>query len=68
MKFVFSIYPDEDGICIAERSSILGCVSQGQTEAEAESNIADAIRECLAVQAEQGMPLTAPTREVEVPV
>jgi predicted RNase H-like HicB family nuclease len=68
MKFVVSIYPDEDGIYIAECSSIPGCVSQGQTEAEAESNIANAIRECLAVRAELGMPLTVTTREVEVPV
>jgi predicted RNase H-like HicB family nuclease len=68
MKFVVSIYPDEDGIYIAVCSSIPGCVSQGQTEAEAESNIADAIRECLAVRAELGMPLTVTTREVEVPV
>ncbi len=36
---------------IAECSSIPGCVSQGETEAEAEDNIADAIRECLAVHA-----------------
>ena len=33
---------------------------------EAESNVADAIRECLAVRAELGMPPTVTTREVEV--
>jgi len=53
---------------IAECASIPGCVSQGQTEAEAETNICDAIRECLAVRAELGMPLTVTTREVEVAV
>jgi predicted RNase H-like HicB family nuclease len=68
MKFVVSIYQDEDGVYIAECPSIPGCVSQGQTEAEAASNIADAIHECLAVRAELGMPLTVTTREVEVPV
>jgi predicted RNase H-like HicB family nuclease len=68
MKFVISIYRDEDGIFIAECPSIPGCVSQGQTEAEAESNIADAIRECLAVRAELGMPLTVATRELEIAV
>ncbi len=68
MKFVVSIYQDEDGVYIAECPSIPGCVSQGQTEAEAESNIVDAIRECLAVRAELHMPLTGNTREVEVPV
>jgi predicted RNase H-like HicB family nuclease len=68
MKFVVSIYRDEDGVYISECPSIPGCVSQGRTEAEAESNIVDAIRECLAVRAELGMPLTVTTREVEVMV
>jgi len=43
---------------IAECPSIPGCVSQGVSEAEAKSNIADAIRDCLAVRAEMGLPLT----------
>ena len=68
MKFVVSIYRDEDGVYISECPSIPGCVSQGRTEDEAETNIADAIRECLAVRAELGMPLTVTTREVEVMV
>jgi predicted RNase H-like HicB family nuclease len=55
MKFHVSIYQDEDGVHIAECPSIPGCVSQGRTEAEAELNIADAIRECLAVRLEHGM-------------
>ena len=62
MKFVVTIYQDEDGVYISECPSIPGCVSQGQTEAEVQSNIADAIRECLAVRAERGMPLTVTTR------
>ena len=66
MKFLVSIYQDEDGVYIAECPSIPGCVSQGQTEAEAESNVADAIRECLAVRADLGMPPAVTTREVEV--
>lgn len=68
MKFTVSIYQDEDGMYIAECPSIPGCVSQGRTESEAESNIAKAIRECLAVRAERGMPPTVATREVEVTV
>ena len=68
MKLLVSIYQDEDGTFIAECPSIPGCVSQGSTEAEAEANVADAIRECLAVRAERGMPLTVTTREVEVVV
>lgn len=58
MKFLVSIYRDEDGIYIAECPAVPGCVSQGRTEAGVEANISDAIRACLAVRAESGMPLT----------
>ena len=68
MKFIVTIYQDEDGVYIAECPSIPGCVSQGKTEAEAEANVADAIPECLAVRAERGMPPTVTTREVEIMV
>ena len=68
MKFQISLYRDEDGMYIAECLSIPGCISQGSSEAEAEANLAEAIRECLAVRAENGMPLTVTTREIEVPV
>ncbi len=43
-----------------------GCVSQGKTEQEAMKNIQQAIKECLEVRAEKGMPLTVATRQVEV--
>lgn len=68
MKFVITIVRDEDGMYVAECPSIPGCVSQGRTEQEAEQNVRDAIRECLAVRAERGMPLTVATREVDVAV
>jgi predicted RNase H-like HicB family nuclease len=68
MKFFITIFQDEDGMFIAECPSIPGCVSQGATEEEAEKNIKEAIKECLAVRAEKGMPLTVTTREVEVQV
>ncbi|HHT9120760.1 MAG TPA: type II toxin-antitoxin system HicB family antitoxin [Candidatus Hypogeohydataceae bacterium YC41] len=68
MKFLVTIYQDEDGMYIAECPSIPGCVSQGKTEAEAERNIQEAIKECLNVRAEKGMPLTVTTRQVEVQV
>ena len=68
MKFVITIHQDEDGIFVAECPSIPGCVSQGKTEQDAECNIREAIRECLAVRAEKNMPLTVSTREVEVKV
>jgi len=68
MKFFIIIFRDEDGVFIAECPSIPGCVSQGKTEQEAESNIREAIKECLEVRAEKGMPLTVSTRQVEVHV
>lgn len=68
MKFLVSIHKDEDGVYVVECPSLPGCVSQGRSEAEAEVNIADAIRECLAVRAELGMAVEASTREIEVNV
>ena len=52
---------DEDGIFVAECPSIPGCVSQGETRDEAIANVQDAIRGCLEVRAERGMPLTVAT-------
>ena len=68
MKFVITIFQDEDGMYIAECPSIPGCVSQGKSEQEAEKNIREAIKECLEVRAEKGMPLTVTTRQVDVQV
>jgi predicted RNase H-like HicB family nuclease len=59
MKLLITIFQDEDGIFIAECPSIPGCVSQEQTEAEAERNIHEAIKECLEARAEKGMPILA---------
>jgi predicted RNase H-like HicB family nuclease len=68
MKFIVTVDRDEDGVFIIECPSIPGCVSQGKTEQEAIENIKDAIKECLVVRAERGMPLTVSMREVEVSV
>jgi predicted RNase H-like HicB family nuclease len=68
MKFIVTIDRDEDGSFIIECPSIPGCVSQGKTEVEALQNIEDAIKQCLEVRAERGMPLTIPTREVNIAV
>jgi predicted RNase H-like HicB family nuclease len=67
VKLLVTIFQDEDGIFVAECPAVPGCVSQGNTEAEAVENVRQAIRECLEVRAERGMPLTVQTREVEVP-
>ncbi len=37
-----------------------------QDEAEAQANVQDAIKKCLEVRTEMGMPLTVLTRQVEV--
>lgn len=66
MKFIVTIEQDEDGVFVVECPAIPGCVSQGDTEADALENIRDAINECLAVRSERGMPLTVETREVEI--
>ncbi len=66
MTFNITIERDEDGIYIVECPSIPGCVSQGETKDEALENIKDAIKLCLEVRAEKGLPLTIETRQVEV--
>ncbi|MFA6107825.1 MAG: type II toxin-antitoxin system HicB family antitoxin [Candidatus Latescibacterota bacterium] len=66
MNFQVTLDRDEDGIWVVECPSIPGCVSQGRTREEALSNIREAVRLCLEVRAEQGLPLTVETRAVEV--
>jgi predicted RNase H-like HicB family nuclease len=68
MKFSVTIERDEDGAWVVECPAIPGCVSQGRTRDEAVENIREAIKLCLEVRAEQGMPLTVETRQVEVSV
>lgn len=66
MIFNVTIERDEDGVWVVECPSIPGCVSQGETKDEAIENIKDAIKICLEVRAEKGLPLTVETRQVEV--
>ena len=66
MKFNVTIERDENGVYIIECPAIPGCVSQGKTREEALRNIQDAIKQCLQVRAEKGMPLTVETCQVEV--
>ncbi len=60
MKFLVTIFRDEDETFIAECPSIPGCVGQGKTE--------EAVKECLEVRAERGMPLRVTPREAGVRV
>ena len=66
MIFSVTIDRDEDGVFVVECPSIPGCVSQGKTKEEALENITDAIKLCLDVRSEKGMPLTIETRQIEV--
>ena len=68
MKLFVTIDRDEDGVYVVECPAIPGCVSQGSTEKEALENIRDAIRECLEVRRERGMPLTVPVHELDIAV
>lgn len=68
MKFTVTIDRDEDGVWIVECPAIPGCVSQGATKTQALENIREAIKLCLEVRAERGLPLTIETHQVEVVV
>jgi len=65
MKFKISLYPSEEGFAVCA-SSLLGCWSQGATEAEALENIASAIYEYLEAEIEPKD--GAVIREIEVAV
>ena len=66
MKFYVTLERDEDGIWVAECPAIPGCVSQRKTREEALTHIKEAIRLCLEVRAEKGLPLTVEMHQVEV--
>jgi predicted RNase H-like HicB family nuclease len=59
VKFSITIDRDEDGVWVVECPAVPGCVSQGATKEQAVASIAEAIRVCLELRAEQGLPLTA---------
>ena len=66
MKFSVTLNQDEDSVWIAECPSVPGCVSQGETKAEALENIKDAIAACLQVRAERNLPLTVEIHQVDI--
>ncbi len=51
------LYPGEDGFWVVECPSLPGCVSQGETRQEAIANIKEAIKLCIAVLEEGGLPV-----------
>ena len=68
MRLPVTLERDETGMIVAECPAIPGCVSEGSTEEEALANIRDAILLCLEVRAEEGLPLTVRTVEVDVAI
>lgn len=57
---------DEDGVRITECPALPGCVDQGRTKDEAIANVREAIRLCLEVRADRGLPSTLETRQLEI--
>lgn len=55
VKYAVRIEETDEGFAVCV-PSLPGCHSQGETEAEALTNIADAIREYLAVRRELNLP------------
>lgn len=66
LRFEIELFQGEDGYWIVECPSLPGCVSQGLTEEEAVENIKDAIRACLDVRREMGLPLGVIKKTVEI--
>lgn len=66
MTFTVTLDRDEDGMWVVECPAIPGCVSQGNTKDEALENVKNAIKVCLEVRAESGLPATIETEQVEV--
>jgi predicted RNase H-like HicB family nuclease len=67
MIYKVVLHRSEEGYSVSV-PGLPGCCSQGETEAEAIQNIADAIREYLDVAAELAAEPDAEVREVEVVV
>ena len=68
MKFRVTITPDEDGVFVAECPALPGCVSQGNSHAEAMTNIRDAIQGYLESLKKHGEPIPSPITEAVVEV
>ncbi len=60
MKYPIVLYNGEDGWIIAECPSIAGCITQGETRAEALENIREVIALTLEVRQELGLSVPEP--------
>ena len=66
MKFVITIFQDEDGMYIAECPSIPGCISQGKTKPEAIDNIREAIEGWIETASAHHQPIPDEDFETQV--
>jgi predicted RNase H-like HicB family nuclease len=66
MKFLLTLFRDEDGVSISDCHSIPGHVSQGKTEQYVEKNIQEAFKKCLEVRSDRGIPVTIANRQVGI--
>ncbi len=63
---VVVLHSGEDGYWVAECPSLPGCVSQGQTKAEAITNIKEAIEGWIETARAHGQPVPEETFETQV--
>lgn len=63
MKYRVLIEQDEDGVFMAEVPSLPGCVSQGETRAEALENVREAVAVYLESLEAHGEPVPPPITE-----
>ena len=68
MKYRVLVEQDEDGVFVAEVPSLPGCISQGDTRAEALENIREAIGVYLESLEAHGEPVPPPITEELVEV
>jgi antitoxin HicB len=67
-KYRVIVEPDEDGVYVAEVPTLPGCISQGQTRAEAIENIKEAIAVYLESLDAHDEPIPPPISEEIVEV
>lgn len=63
MKYRILLEQDEDGGFVVEVPALPGCISQGNTRAEAVENVKDAIRGYLESLEKEGEPVPPPIME-----
>lgn len=68
MKFRVVIQQDEDGVFVAEASSLPGCISQGNSREEAVFDIREAISGSLESLKSHGEPIPPPIDEEVIEV